>query len=142
MPKFSKSSQGRLNTCHVDLQVIFTRVLKRRDCSVLCGHRGEEDQNGAYDAGYSKVQYPNSKHNLYPSMAVDVAPYFPGLKGPDWNDLGAFWMFASHVRDVAEDLLAEGKISHRLRFGGDWDGDGRTTDQTFYDLPHFELLTV
>ena len=26
-----------------------------------------------------------------------------------------------------------------IRWGGDWNGDGTLTDQTFNDLPHFEL---
>ena len=28
-----------------------------------------------------------------------------------------------------------------LRWGGDWDGDGDRTDQTFNDLMHWELIT-
>ena len=27
----------------------------------------------------------------------------------------------------------------KLRWGGDWDGDWQTRDNTFDDLPHFEL---
>ncbi len=141
MPKFSPKSQRRLDSCHVDLQVIFTEVLRRGyDCSVICGHRSKIAQMEAVDAGMSKAVYPSSKHNSFPSMAVDVAPYFPGRRGPDWNDLGAFYMFAGFVKSVAQDLLAEGKITHRLRYGGDWDGDKQTADQTFNDLPHYELV--
>ena len=44
MPKFGNRSKQRLETCHEDLQEIFNEVIKYFDCSVLCGHRGEEDQ--------------------------------------------------------------------------------------------------
>ena len=42
-------------------------------------------------------------------------------------------MFAGFILGVASQL----DIS--LRFGGDWDGDRKTDDQTFNDLFHFEL---
>jgi len=27
-----------------------------------------------------------------------------------------------------------------IRYGGDWDGDKKTADQRFNDLPHWEIL--
>ena len=62
------------------------------DCSVLCGHRGEEDQNKAYDSGNSKVKWPNGRHNKKPSIAVDVAPY-----PIDWKDRERMTYFAGMV---------------------------------------------
>lgn len=139
MPEFSQTSLNRLNSCHPDLQLIFTAVIASgRDCSIICGHRSKIAQIEAFQAKLSKVEYPNSKHNAYPSMAVDVAPYFPG--GIDWHDLGAFYLFAGYVQRMADELLASGQITHTLRYGGDWDGDKRTADQAFNDLPHFELI--
>lgn len=128
MPKFGRTSRARLETCHPDLQRVFNEVIKTWDCSILCGHRSEADQNAAYSKGASKLKFPKSKHNQYPSIAVDVAPY-----PIDWNDLGRFYMFAGYVHRVAEEMGVS------LRYGGDWDGDSRTTDQKFNDLPHFEL---
>ena len=29
-----------------------------------------------------------------------------------------------------------------IRWGGDWDLDGVTTDQTFMDLAHFEIVNL
>ena len=43
---------------------------------------------------------------------------------------------------VAAKLLEEGKITHKLRFGGDWDADTYTDDQNWDDLVHFELAEV
>ena len=40
---------------------------------------------------------------------------------------------------IVDDLYDQGVITHKLRWGGDWDKDGSTTDQNLNDLPHFEL---
>jgi peptidoglycan L-alanyl-D-glutamate endopeptidase CwlK len=128
MPEFSKRSIDRLSTCDLRLQLIFTEVIKHIDCTILCGHRSEQEQTEAYNSKKSKVQFPNSKHNNYPSYAVDVAPY-----PIDWNDKDRFFHLAAAVFDVAKQLGV------KIRWGGDWDMDGDTTDQTFNDLPHFEL---
>ena len=51
MPKFGRKSRERLETCHKDLQVLFNHVIENIDCSVLCGHRGEKEQNEAVASG-------------------------------------------------------------------------------------------
>ncbi len=142
MPKFGATSCKRLNSCHVDLQKIFNEVIKTTDCSIFCGYRTQREQNKAFINGLSQVEYPNSKHNLSPSMAVDAGPYFCELKNTDWEDVKAFAVFAGYVMRIVEELFQAGKITHRIRWGGDWDGDGRTSDETFIDLPHFELVKV
>lgn len=134
MPHFGLTSRKRLDTCHQDLQAIFEEVVKGFDCAILCGHRDEVGQMLAYESGKSQLPWPDSKHNTYPSMAVDVAPW-----PLDWNDRGAFYMLAGYVLCTADRLKAEGKITHSLRYGGDWNGDHHTKDQRFDDLPHFEL---
>lgn len=136
MFSFGRSSSERLATCHPDLQKIFNEVILYRDCSILCGHRSKIAQMEAFESGKSKVKWPNSKHNSSPSMAVDVAPY-----PIDWNDLGRFIEFKGYVFAIADRLYSEGFIDHKLRSGGDWDMDLSTTDNTFNDLPHFELIT-
>ena len=47
MPSFSQRSLDRLATCHPDLNRLFTEVVKHFDCTVLCGHRGQEEQDKA-----------------------------------------------------------------------------------------------
>jgi len=141
MFKFGISSTQRLATCEPDLQHIFNFVIDHIDCSIICGHRDEADQTKAFVDKKSKVQFPNSKHNSYPSSAVDVAPY-RGDRQPhiDWNDPEEFNRFASFVLGVAEMMYARGEISHKIRWGGDWDMDFDTKDNRFNDLPHFELI--
>ena len=75
MYKYGKKSLEKLATCHEDLQIIANELIKVMDVTILCGERGEEEQNKAYNEGKSKLQYPKSKHNKSPSIAIDLAPY-------------------------------------------------------------------
>jgi len=129
MPKFSNSSKSKLNTCHDKLQLVFNEVIKHWDCTILEGTRSKETQDEYFRTGRSEVRYPNSKHNSSPSEAVDVAPY-----PIDWKDLDRFRAFGNFVLGVAS------ANNVKLRWGGDWDGDRSFADQSFHDLPHFELL--
>lgn len=129
MPSFSQVSRDRLKTCHPHLQAVFAEVIQHRDCAILCGHRGQAEQDEALRTGKSKLGWPKSAHNSLPSRAVDVAP-FP----IDWNDADRFRLFAGFVLGIAA------KMGIPLRWGGDWDGDMTNKDQTFHDLPHFELV--
>jgi peptidoglycan LD-endopeptidase CwlK len=136
MPKFSLKSEDRLNTCHPLLQELFREVIKTDDCAVIEGHRNRRRQNQLFAEGKSKLQWPDGKHNTMPSLAVDVAPWFPGGKGIPWNEPKNFYFFAGKVKAKAREL----GIS--IRWGGDWDGDGDVTNQSFHDLPHFELRST
>ena len=128
--KYSERSRGKLRTCHLDLQQVFFQVVRRFDCTILCGHRGKEMQNALFREGKSKVKWPKSKHNIAPlSSAVDVAPY-----PIDWGDLNRFRYFAGYVLGIAHSL------GIRLRWGGDWDSDTEVKDNRFNDLGHFEVV--
>jgi hypothetical protein len=113
MYKYGKTSRARLNTCHPILQEIFNEAIKVMDISILCGHRDEEAQRDAFKQGNSKVQYPNSKHNSTPSMAVDAAPYWKGI---DWEDKRPFYYLAGIILAIAHDK------GYNIRWGGDWNG--------------------
>ena len=130
MPSFSRKSQARLNTCHPDLQRLFNVVVGLFDCTILCGARGESDQNRLFLEGRSKTLYPESKHNGKPSLAVDAAPW----PIPPWEDERSFIYFAGVVKGIA--ML----MNIPIRWGGDWDSDNDLNDQTFNDLLHFELI--
>ena len=160
MPRFGRSSKDNLNGCDIDLVRVFTEVVKDFDCKVICGHRNEADQKKAFDEKRSKVKFPNSKHNKWPSKAVDVVPY-----PIDWdterellskyfkaksdgfisseereiiaeaeNSLKRWYAFGGYVKGVAHSMEIN------IRWGGDWDGDFDFKDQTFNDLPHFEII--
>ena len=128
MPNFGKRSRANLFHTHPKLQHLFSEVIKYFDCTVICGHRGKEAQNKAFHEGFSKVKFPNGRHNAKPSKAVDVCPY-----PVDWDDLARFRYFAGFVLGVAS------QMGINIRWGGDWDSDTFTKDNKFNDLPHFEL---
>ena len=134
MPSYSKSSLKKLETCHQDLQTIFNYVVKHFDNTIICGHRSEAEQNEAYEKGYSQVKYPNSKHNSFPSMAVDSVPY-----PIQWTNLDRMKFYVGYVLGVARMLKDSGQIEHELVSGLDWDGDTFLKDHTFHDHPHFQL---
>ena len=128
MAKFGNRSKKRLDTCHPDLIRLFEKVVEGFDNSILCGHRNEFDQNKAFDEKRSKLKFPKGKHNTIPSLAIDVAPY-----PIDWNDIKRFYFFGGYVKGVAKSM------GIKIRWGGDWDSDTLVRDQSFNDLPHFEL---
>jgi len=128
MPRFSRKSKRKLDTCHESLQQLFNEVVKSFDCTVIEGHRGEKKQNEAYRKGNSKLKYPNGKHNKTPSIAVDVIPY-----PIDWKDRDRMHYFGGFVLGIAK------KMGFKIRWGGDWDMDTHTKDNKFDDLVHFEM---
>jgi peptidoglycan L-alanyl-D-glutamate endopeptidase CwlK len=136
MPHFGKASFSKLSTCHPDLQTLFYEVIKSFDCAVLEGHRSKEDQEAAFKAGNTELHWPSGKHNSLPSMAVDVAPY-----PIDLNNTKRFYWFAGYVMGIASRLKDEGKMTHGVRYGGDWNSNKEIDDQTFKDLVHFELIS-
>lgn len=141
MPQYSNKSKSYLEKCHPDLQSIFNEVIKYRDCSILESTvRTVEQQKQFVATGKSKTM--QSKHlpqsDGY-SHAVD-AENFP----INFKDKESQAHFAGFVLGVAARLYAEGKISHRVRWGGDWNQNGKVTDgapgDTFSDPQHFELI--
>ena len=129
MPSFGKSSQDKLATCDPRLQKVFNEVIKHFDCTVIEGHRGEAAQNKAFAEGKSKLKYPQGKHNKTPSLAADVLPY-----PIDWNDTNRMRYFAGFVVGIAATM------GIKLRWGGDWNQNTELKDNSFNDLPHFELV--
>lgn len=126
---FSQASWDKLNTCHPDLIRVMVEVEKYYDCTILCGHRGQEEQDAAFAAGTSKLKWPNGNHNATPSNAVDATP-FP----IDWNNVKAMHLFAGFVIGIAAGMGVD------LRWGGNWDRDWDLADNRFNDYPHFELF--
>ena len=120
MPKFSKQSLDRLATCHPDLQRLMHAVIRRVDITILCGHRGETEQNAAFANHTSQLKWPKGKHNKLPSLAVDIAPY-----PVDWNNVQRFKDVAEIVKQEATDLDID------IEWGGDW--------HSIVDLPHWQL---
>ena len=137
MPQYSKASNDRLTTAHPDLITLFNYVIKHYDNTIVCGHRGEKEQNEAYRKGYSKLKWPNGKHNKLPSEAIDSAPF--EVNAIDWK-VKQSAHYAGYVVGVANTLYDLGIITHRIRSGADWDQDYDIDDTTFWDAAHFEII--
>jgi len=128
MPSFSTKSGLILADCDHALQQICDKVIKSYDFTVLEGHRSNERQDELFRQGKSKLRAGQSKHNIHPSRAVDIAPY-----PVDWDDTKRFFLLAGFMFQAAADL------NIHIRWGGDWNGNWDHTDQSFHDLPHFEI---
>jgi peptidoglycan L-alanyl-D-glutamate endopeptidase CwlK len=146
MPFFSEISKKRLSTCHEDLQLICHNAINDVDFSVLCGHRSVKEQfdlftkgrkliNGVWQVADRKKIVTNldgktkkSKHNEYPSMAVDIAPW-----PIDWKNEQRFFVLANRMEAISNFLYNTDKTKHRLFWGGNWN---------MRDYPHFQLWEV
>lgn len=117
-----------LGSAHEDLRRLLSECIRHLDFTVLEGHRTRQDQEKALTEGKTTLPWPKSKHNTFPSLAVDVAPY-----PIDWDDARRFYYLQGFIRGVAS------QMGIKIRQGADWDGDGLLNDQTFHDLPHLEL---
>lgn len=146
--KFGKVSNDKLATCHKDLQLILQVAIEisNVDFGISEGHRSIERQKELYAQGRTSpgqvVTWVDgvtklSKHNQNPSMAVDIFPWIQGKIKWDNEHLS---YLAGLIHGVAEMLLAQELITHRIRWGGNFDMDGELVEESSTDRPHFELI--
>jgi peptidoglycan L-alanyl-D-glutamate endopeptidase CwlK len=142
--EYGRKSKAKLLTCHPVLAMIADDVLELTpyDITIIHGLRGEDVQNALFDSNVSHKRYPHSRHNktndnrvadpYSMSDALDFAPYVDGKIY--WNDTHIFALIAGLF------IAAAHKRGYTLRYGGDWDSDGKTTDQTLMDWGHIEII--
>ena len=123
-------SVNKLSACHPLLWDLFQKVAETEDLVITCGHRGEEEQNALFPK-YTRVQWPDSKHNSTPSNAVDATPRINGA--PELHDREAIIYFAGKV------MLTAKKMGIPIRWGGDWNKNNQVRDEKFQDLFHYEI---
>ena len=130
--KWSARSKAVYDELCPELQDVCTYILTRIDVSLVKGHRPKDEQDAAFDAGFSKVRWPDGKHNTLPSDAVDLQPYpYPESDLKLWAALGY----------IAGTAVEYGRSKgYQLRWGGDWNQNGDLTDQNFDDLFHLEVI--
>lgn len=122
VPSFGDKSRRCRDECEPALQRVLDEAIKHYDFSVIWGHRTRKQQDKVFNAGYSQVKWPNSKHNKRPSKAFDVIPYPDGFNAPQ----SEFDRLATYI------LAAASKLGVPLQWGGHW--------INFKDLAHFELV--
>jgi len=151
-------SKLQYDTLHPDLQKIVDEGLRLCivDFSLHEGHRpiakqheyfkkGREFKSGRWEVVNKKAiitnvdgHYIKGKHNHLPSLAVDFTAYVPDKSRLTWDAVHLTYIAASLVM-IADSLYEKGVITHKLRWGGNWDKDGDLADNTLYDRPHVEL---
>jgi len=144
MYKFGERSLNNLESCHEDLQLIANEALKvsQVDFGISEGHRSLQRQLELFNAGKSKIDgvTKKGKHNYNPSLAFDFYAYVPGKKELAF-DVTHLMYIVGVITAVGERLYQEGKISHKVRSGANWDGDGELKyDQSFFDAPHIQIV--
>lgn len=110
------------------------------DFGIAEGHRSVALQQKYFKEGKSKIDGIKTlgKHNYNPAMAVDIYPFVDG-KANYTPEIVTY--IAGIIRVVSEILYSSGKITFKIRWGGNWDMDGLILiDQSFDDRPHFELV--
>jgi hypothetical protein len=154
MYKFSNTSLARLNTCHPKLQEILNEAINHIDFTVMQGHRTKEEQNKLYPK-FTKLEYPKSKHNRYPSHAVDICPFIPpyGAITGHPTQIQDMMVLTKKRKAEVEVFIVKayarlmGNIERiafekdiKIRLGMDWNMNFDMLDQNFHDLPHIELV--
>ena len=147
----SQRSLNRLVGVDERLQLVVKRAieLSKQDFMVLEGVRTREQCMINYGKGRTiaqciakgvpaKYTNPNaakvtwlnnpfaSKHTV--GKAVDLVPY-----PVDWNDLKKFDTIAQAM------LQASKELGIPIRWGADWDADGKPRERGESDSPHFEI---
>lgn len=117
--KFSERSLKNLSQAHPNLVKIANELIKEMDVIVICGHRGEKEQNDAVKRKASKLKWPKSKHNKMPSLAIDVVP-----APVDWDNIAKFKEMCLKVEEIAK------RLEIPITLGRDF---------SFKDWPHIEL---
>jgi len=138
--KLGTQSRARLHGVHGDLtRVVFRAIeISDQDFMVLEGVRTPERQRQLYAQGRTKpgnkVTWTlNSNHFINPKTgkghAVDLVPY-----PVDWNDLAKFDAINDAMQTAAKELGV------KLRWGADWDRDGKPRERGESDSPHWEII--
>ncbi|NKB44515.1 MAG: hypothetical protein GKS03_09590 [Alphaproteobacteria bacterium] len=143
---FGSRSREKLDTCCEEMVEIAELAIRRTpvDFTIVHGFRGEDTQNALFDSGASRKMWPESKHNyvtvgpdgkcLPASLAIDFGPWVNG--GIPWEETHMFALIAGVFAACAIER------GYRVRWGGDFDGDGLSSDQTLLDFGHVEYAGI
>lgn len=155
---FGAASSQRLDEGHPDLGLIFRRGISRSsiDFGISQVVRPFAKQLEYFLADPPKTgldpRVPASlaaaKHVVTEdrplAMAGDIYIYHPdpAVRAELAYDKASLAYVAGNLVSLSYEMYTAGEVSHVLRWGGNWDQDGVILqDQSFDDMPHFELVT-
>lgn len=155
MYTFGQRSTELLAKADLNLQKVFNKAIQLSpiDFGISQTSRTIDEQRQFYREGKSKINpdaydllsLPHKAKHIVTSQfqragAIDIFAWIPG-KTNLMYDVEHLCMIAGVIMSISQEMYQEGFISSRLRWGGNWDRDGQIIyDQTFQDLPHFELM--
>lgn len=124
--KLSTASENTMQGVHADLVKVVRRAIELSsvDFKVIEGKRTMARQKELFAKGATQTM--NSRHLT--GHAVDLLPL-----PVDWNNRKPFELVSQAMFAAAKEL------NIKIRWGGDWNENGKSADEKFYDGPHFEL---
>lgn len=127
--KFGERSEKNLQGVKPELVKVVRLALSQSavDFAVIEGVRTKQRQAELFKKGATKTM--NSRHLT--GHAVDLVPMINGQI--PWHDKTKF-------KEIAKAMFQAAKaLNIKIRWGGDWNENGESEDERFYDGPHFEL---
>lgn len=157
--EFGQRSKANLRTCHIDLQKIMALAINRTniDFGISQGERpfdlqlqyflqGKTTLDPRVSSSLKRAKHVTGENTPRPTgqaEAVDIYIYHPDLatRRKLAYDIPSLAYVAGVVQSCAAELYDIDEVEHLIRWGGNWDSDGVILqDQSFDDLPHFELV--
>ena len=126
MPSFDLTSAKRLSQAHPLLKKVMLAARQQIEFVIMDSQRGRAAQEYAFKKGNSHAHFGKSAHNWSPAIAVDIAPVPVSFKSEK-----PFIALSKIILPIAKEMNVP------LRWGGDWNMDGSTSDG--WDFPHYEL---
>lgn len=137
--KLGTRSRNNLKGVHPDLVKVVELAIKKskQDFTVIEGVRTPARQKELYAQGRTKPgpkvtwtmtsnHFVNKKTGF--GHAVDICPY-----PVDWNDLSKFDRISRAMFEAAAEL------GIRIRWGADWNQNGKPREKGETDSPHWEI---
>ncbi len=129
----SKRSEKELVGVDKRLVAVVRRALEltKVDFTVIEGLRSREKQRALYAQGRTvpgKVVTWTLRSKHIDGLAVDLLP------ATGWDDKAGFDEVARAMREASWELETP------IRWGSDWNGNGKAREKGEYDGPHFELM--
>lgn len=138
--KFGRSSTAKLDTGCPGIKLLASRalILSPYDFTVIRVWSGQEVQDILFKTGASTKAWPDSKHNI---VDAEGNPYAEALDFGPWVARRIPWKDTHVFAIIAGSFFASAQLlGFKIRWGGDWDGDGSTRDQNLMDWGHIEII--